>query len=300
MHLKQQQKLRSGNQDSAMMNAASVALDVTQLVTLPQVALRVCSLVEDPDATVEQIGRLVAQDPALTARLLTYANGAALGRSRGIDSVPRAVTMLGIRTVRDLCLGIAAAKAFARIPNELITMESFWNSSLLCAVSARLVAAHSPVSPGGDASFAAGLLHDIGQLAMFHQVPEGSRQALEMSIYEPGEPALYLCEREVLGFDHAQVGAELARSWGLPASLQECIAWHHEPQMSHDYALQVAVVHLANSIGVLAEIESDNLDDAPPVDAIAWSLTGLSPDQVPEIAARARAEAAELRSLFTA
>src|SRR5262249_31569745 len=161
----------------------------------------------------------------LTARLLTLANSAMFGLSRQVDTVGRAIAVLGTRQVRDLTLGLSAVRSFAGIPNELVSMQSFWHHSVLCAVTARQLAGEGR---GGrpDSSFVAGLLHDVGQLVLFNKLPRESHAALLMSIDEPNEPDLHLCERALLGFDHAAVGGALARSWHLPAALTECIEFH--------------------------------------------------------------------------
>jgi putative nucleotidyltransferase with HDIG domain len=271
--------------------------DVAGLVSLPEVVVRIDALVDDPASSAEDIGRTVQQDPALTARMLRLANSAMFGMQRQVDTVARAVAVLGTRQVRDLTLGLAAARAFDGIPNRLVSMGSFWHHSVLAAIAARLVASASPRGKP-EAAFVGGLLHDVGQLVMFNKLPEQSRLALLMTIDAPGEPDLHVCEREVVGFDHAAVGGALARRWRLPASLQECIEFHHEPGRARAHPLDVAVVHVANSLAVLAEIESDDYADAPEIQGIAWELTRLDRARALEFVPQARAAVDDVTSLF--
>lgn len=251
-----------------------IVRDVAGLVSLPEVVIRINELVDDPGSSAEDIGRAVSQDAGLTAQLLRLANSAMFGMSRQVETVGRAVAVLGTRQVRDLTLGITAARAFAGIPNDLVSMGSFWHHSVLAAVAARHVAEHSRRGRP-ESAFVAGLLHDVGQLVLFNKRPSESREALLMTIDAPGEPDLHLCERSILGFDHAAVGGALARKWRLPVSLQECIEFHHEPERAVQHPVDVAVVHIANSLAVLTEIESDDFLDAPEIHPIAWELTGL-------------------------
>jgi putative nucleotidyltransferase with HDIG domain len=280
-----------------MLNPDQIVGDVATLVSLPEVVVRINALVDDPTSSAEDIGRVVSQDAALTARLLTLANSAMFGMQRKIDTVGRAIAVLGTRQVRDLTLGLSAVRAFTGIPNDLVSMGSFWHHSVLCAVAARTLAAEC-ARGRLDSSFVGGLLHDIGQLVMFNKLPEESRRALLMTIDAPNEPDLHLCEREILGFDHAVIGGALARRWRLPPSLVECIEFHHDPGKAQAHPLDVAIVHIANSTAVLAEVESDEIEDAPAIDPVAFEITGLGRAQVLAVAAASRGAVEEVKALF--
>ena len=189
---------------------------VTGLITLPEAALEVNRLADDPKSTAEDIARVVSRDPVLATQLLRIVNSASYGLMRRVDTITRAVTLFGTGQIRDLAIGLSVARSFNGIPSELITPQSFWNHSLLTALSAQMVA--KQCIPGrGEVVFVAGLLHDIGRLVLFNREPERSYEALLMSIDMPGEPELWRCEREVFGTDHAAVGAALGRRWHLPA-----------------------------------------------------------------------------------
>lgn len=268
---------------------------VTDLVTLPEVALRVNQMVDDPRTSADAIGRAIAQDAALTARVLRAANSPLFGMSRQIDSIGRAVTVLGARQVRDLALGLSAARAFEGIPNELVSMSTFWDHSLMCAVAARLLAAQAG---RGEAVFIAGLLHDIGRLVLFRRAPVESRQAVLMSIDEPGDPALHLCERAIIGTDHAEIGAALARQWRLPAMLRECLEFHHEPLRAVEHRREVAVVHIANSLAALAELHSVDPRDAPQIEPQAWKIAGVEASIMERLVAEVQEQVGQARALF--
>ena len=105
-------------------------------------------------------------------------------------------------------------------------------------------------------------------------------------------------ERSILGFDHTEVGVALANAWHLPARLQECIAHHHQPDKAPTEPEVAAVVHIANSLAVLAELDSTDQYEAPAVDSVAWEITGLSHEIIPDVIEAARAELADVKSLF--
>jgi HD-like signal output (HDOD) protein len=111
---------------------------------------------------------------------------------------------------------------------------------------------------------------------------------------------LYACERSVLEFDHGAVGVSLARNWRLPDSLLECIEFHHEPERAKQFAADVATVHIANSVAVLAEIGSTDLNDAPALAAAALKAVRLDVASVPEIVQMTRDAAAEILPLLLA
>ncbi len=271
--------------------------NIKDLVTLPDVGLRIARMVDDPASSANDIGREISLDPALTARLLRIVNSPAFGHSGKIATISRAITVLGVRQVRDLTVGLTAIRTFDGIGNELVTMESFWRHSVLCAVAAGEIAARRG---GVETLFVAGLLHDIGKLVLFSRAPEPERRALLMSVDSIDDEALFLCEREVLGFDHAAVGLALARSWVLPLLLQECIAFHHEPELAREYPVEVAAVHIANSIAVLAEIGSDEPGDAPVISPGALRSCELDLAGLAEIVLQTQISAADVLPLLVA
>lgn len=123
-----------------MLDPDHLVKDVATPVSLPAVVLRVKALVDDPKSSADEIGKAIGQHAAPTAKLLRLANSAMFGMSRTVDSVGRAVTVLGTRQVRDLSPGVAAARAFEGIPDHLGSMGSFRRRSVPCAVTAQQVA----------------------------------------------------------------------------------------------------------------------------------------------------------------
>ena len=121
-----------------------------------------------------------------------------------------------------------------------------------------------------------------------------------MSVDSADDTGLFLCEREVMGFDHGAVGLALAQTWGMPRSLQECIEFHHEPERAQEYPLEVATIHIANSVAVLAEIGSSELADAPQISDMALRAARLDSARVLEIVVQTRQVGTELLPLLLA
>jgi HD-like signal output (HDOD) protein len=277
----------------------SLVATIKDLVTLPEVAMRITRMVNDPSSSAEDIAREISNDAALTARLLRVANSPLFGTSGKISSVSRAIAIVGLRQVRDLTVGLTAIRAFDGIPSELIAMESFWRHSILCAVASNHIAACGAAGHG-ETPFVAGLLHDIGQLVLFSRVPELARRALLLSVDSVEDRDLCWSERQIMGFDHGAVGAALARNWELPPSLQACIKYHHEPKRAESHLIEVAIVHIANSVAMLAEIGSTDLRDADEISPLALLELGLDATRLLQIIRQTQDSAADMQGLLVA
>lgn len=270
---------------------------VTILASLPSVVTRVVAVLDDPRATTQEIVAVVQQDAAFAALILRVANSAFFGASQRIDSLSRAITFVGTVQIRDLAVGLAVAQSFQGIPNTLLSMRTFWHHSILCAICARLLAMEA-LDARAETAFVGGLLHDIGKLVLATRAPDAARLALVESTADPVRKPLYLCERDVFGFDHAEVGGALAKRWLLPASLVGAIEFHHDPERAATRSYEASVVHIANSLAHLAELKSVNPADAPPIAAFAWEHVGLTETAIPRVVPAAQVAVAEVKHLF--
>lgn len=282
-----------------MNSANELVTDVSGLVTLPDVYLRISALLDDPNSSANDLVKAVGQDPAFSLRLLQVANSALYRFPSAVGTVGKAVSIIGTAQIRNLALSMSVAKSFAGLPNDLVTMDNFWRHSLYCALIARhLARVARRCDP--DTLFTGGLLHDIGELVIFNRCPEQAREALLAVLEDEEETPVYAAEQEILGFDHSAVGGALARQWNLPAVLEECIAHHHDIAGAIRHPREAAIVHIANCLAQLAEVGSLDLADAPDIDPAAWERTGLDPGCVAAAVTEARQEIGEIEKLFTA
>ncbi|MEL6367371.1 MAG: HDOD domain-containing protein [Pseudomonadota bacterium] len=287
------------------MTPETLASEVSDLASMPDIAIQINNLLSDPNSSAWDIGRLIEQDPGLSAALLRIANSALYNNGIPVNAIDRAVTVVGTREVRDLAFGVSAVEAFEGISNQLITMEDFWYHSLRTAAAARAIEKIGRKRSGGS-MFIAGLLHDIGQLVMFSRRPEQSEEALKLSVDRDDGRSTFRAEREIFGFDHTEVGAALAKQWGLPAYVIDAIRFHHQPfshgkeddEEANRIEVVASIVHLANTVAVIGEVESTQLDDGPSLREGTLEKLNLVLDDLPEILSISNDTVDELLRVF--
>ncbi len=253
--------------------------DNLELVSLPDIVVRINEMVDDPECTAVDIAEVIGQDAALTARLLKLVNSPFYNFPSQVDTISMAITIVGTRQLRDLAMAAAIAGRFRRIPEGLVSIDDFWHHNLACATAARIIARESGIR-NGERLFVAALLHDIGKLVMYLTQPELSRQVLTLA-RETGVD-LEPLERSAFGFDHMELGAELLRQWRMPDSLIEPVRWHHLPDQAETYQREAAVVHLANAIANTVAPPLSPDDDLP-IDLAVWDILGIDPERLDDL-----------------
>ena len=123
-----------------MSSANELVKDIRGLVTLPHVYIEIGRLIDDPRSSSADIARAVSQDPSFTLRRLRVANSALYQFPSAVESVTKAVSIIGTAQIRNLALSMSVASSFEGLPNELVSMQNFWRHSLLCALTARHLA----------------------------------------------------------------------------------------------------------------------------------------------------------------
>ncbi len=276
--------------------ATLIVRDYRELISLPEVVMQVNAMVEDPDCSIEALGELLSHDPGLTLRLLGIANSPFYGFASEISDVRRAVALLGMKQVRDLVVSTAAAKTFANVSVDIIAVEDFWMHSLYCGLVAQSLADSLPGHFGS--LFTVGLLHDVGQLLLFHRYPQQMSDAILATVEGEHPLEMVEAENEFIGTDHTRVGAELARNWNLPAQIVEVIAFHHTPGKAREFARVVGIVHIANAIAEGMHLSDAEVIENLRLDPVCWEQTGLGMDDLPAAIEFARQQLGASRQAF--
>jgi HD-like signal output (HDOD) protein len=276
-------------------SAQQLAREVEMLYSLPEVAFRVNEMIDDPRASSDDFAEIILNDTGITARLLKLANSPYYGFRSRVETVSRAVVLIGSQELRNLVLTTTIISVFKDIPSDVVNMETFWLKSLACGVSGRGLARQCGVLHS-ERMFVAGLLHAVGKLVFYSRCADRYRQVLEYR--DQGEDAMIAQERQVFGFDHAELGAELMKRWLLPDSLQTAVRYHLSPADAPNYSLETTITHLASrlaqQISGSVKLKQTDAPIFPQIDTYAWMLLDLEEYQLHRITEEARLGVFEL------
>ncbi|GAB4165625.1 MAG: HDOD domain-containing protein [Geothermobacteraceae bacterium] len=212
--------------------------------------LQVCA---DSDHEIEDIIEVIRCDSTLTARVLRVVNSSVYGLLTPITTIERAVAYLGERMVTCIALGESAGRLMKKPLEGYLAREGeLWKHDLYAGFAARQVARQARTEMESDLAFTAGLLHDIGK-AIIADFLAGSAERLVSDIAAGDQPDYLEAERSLLGYDHCEVGLELARLWRLPNQIHWVVSWHHTPAKAPEEARPlVYAVHLGDILAMMA------------------------------------------------
>ncbi len=262
-----------------------------EVSTLPMIYYKIDEVISRPNTSMADIGKIVSQDPGLTVRLLRLVNSAFFSFPSKIETISQALVVIGTQQLRELVLATSIVNLFQGIPKDLVNMESFWRHSIACGLAARMMASYRNEA-NVERFLIAGMVHDIGRLILYKKVGDLSRSALIQS-RTSGTP-LFQVEKEVIGFDHCQIGRMLLQSWNLPQSLEEAVTYHHRPGLASHYPLEAAAVHLADLLVNALQWGTSGSHQVPPLEASAWDLLGLPSSILPSLLTNLRGQVQEV------
>jgi len=227
------------------MHPQHLVQEVEHLFSLPDVAIRINELIDRPDTSTKELVEVVQLDAGIATTVLRLANSAWYGLPSRVDTISRAITLIGMKALRDLVLSTSVITTFKGISSEFVDMMDFWDNSVTCGVVCRNLAQKCGVRES-ERMFLAGLLHKVGRLVFYASRPLQYRQVLQDK--DRGEAAIIEAERAVFGFTYAELGAALMRAWRLPEALDELIAYQLHPLDAPTYPREAAIVHVAGDI----------------------------------------------------
>lgn len=223
------------------------------LPSLPQVAVEVLDLTGDPDVPMKKIAECVQRDQALAGKVLKTVNSSFYGLSKPCGSIDRAMSFLGLNTVKSLVLGFSLIDATKLAGAEGFDLMTHWRRAIVGAVSSRHAAVLTRAADP-DEAFTAALFQDIGVLACFVSLKERYAQVITGKHHADWANA----ESEAFGFTHAQIGEALAARWKLPLAVRAAVGGHHTPDK-----VEAAYADLARVVGLGAMVSSVLSAEAP-------------------------------------
>lgn len=252
-----------------------------QLPALPQVFLELQQAIGSRSTSADDLAEIISQDPGLTAFLLRMVNSAFYSLPMQIDTISRAVTVVGVNQLSTLAVGTSVMSLFKDVPADVIDMEQFWKHSICCGLIARRLCR---MTGKGDPerAFVSGLLHDIGQLILLQVEPE--RATAVHAHARAKDEVLFVAERALLGFDHATLGGMLLRKWNFPYVLVSAVLEHHQPKPGHKEA-EPLLVHCAETIATGLGVGSSGEFFVQPPSPEGWASMNFTPERMDEMVA---------------
>lgn len=258
--------------------------NLDSLPAMPVIAQKLLALPLDTDEGEKQLINLIEQDPQISAKLISLANSPALGVSRKISSIPDAAMLLGLTRVKSVSIGIASMSNLAKLPpSENFSPQDLWLHSMTIAIVMRTLAQAMPRAsrPKEDQIFLAGLLHDIGFMAL-HHIDAGASNELHLRLRRQPERPILEVELEILGITHCAIGAQLAQHWHLPQEIIVALANHHPPYADAAIA-QNPLVRLINLAEKLQPDFGIAEHTGGPISEQEWADLGIDLAAVDEI-----------------
>lgn len=265
-------------QTIARPSVEELATAVGRLPTLPAAVRAVMDACDGQETDSRDVARLVLSDQGLTANLLKLANSAAYGHRRRVTTVSDAVVIMGLSAVKSLAISSHTAQLLSRsLPGYEMERGDLWRHSLSVAFLSRRLTGGGGAA--AEEAFVAGLLHDVGKVVLSEALGDAFDELTHAA--QSGRCALSDSERDMLGFDHADLGARIAATWGFPERLVEVIGLHHRPEEAASAPDLAACVALADTVahalaGGIRVGDIHHLADPAHLDALGLDEPGLS------------------------
>jgi len=266
---------------------SQVISNIRTLPTPPIVFEQIQKKINDPDVSVNDIASILAEDPAMSVKVLKLTNSAFYGLSREVDSVQHAVMIIGLEAVKNLVLSASVLGMFKSNSSNKAFHDEFWRHSLSSAVVAKIL---SREYKGGrvlnpDTAFTGGLIHDIGKMIMCCFIPDKFSEIQQYNRTNPEMSDLQV-ETIVLGFSHAQLGRQLGKTWKLPGKMADTIGYHHSPDLENDSGEYAHLICLANYLAHLGTVSEEDQMDKYTLPDSTREMFGVTPEFIDDIKAK--------------
>ena len=244
----------------------------SSLISPPKTYLALKKAIASPSTDFGDLSALISSDPVIAVRVLKIANSAMFSFAGRINTIDRALSLIGTEQLTQLVLATEVLNAFKNVNCEIVSLEQFWHHSIGCAVSARVLAQYKR-EYDIEVFFLMGLLQGLGRLLLFCHLPE-TQQTL-LNTHTDQKNTLYTLETKQYGFTQDSLGAALTEKWHLPEEISETIAHHHCPLSSKKHSYPAAITHVADWLthGMQLGFNGDKI--MPKLDENAWGLIGI-------------------------
>jgi putative nucleotidyltransferase with HDIG domain len=277
------------------MNAKELVAQVKNLPPVSHAALKLVGLLDQAAVSNEDVVQVLKFDSVLTAKLLRACNSPYYGFDEPVSSVEQAVLILGHQQILHIVLSIAFGGAMSTaLPGYSAESKDLWAHSLTTAMAAdRIARTNTAMDIEPSVAFTAGLLHDIGKLALNHVLTAEVQEQIRSRI-STGSVSRIEAEKAVIGTDHGEVGAYLLETWRLPEEIVEATANHHRPTLKPKLRLS-APIHVANIVAHMIGSTTgwEGLAERP--DDNAATALELTPDKIEGLVMAAHEDAEQIK-----
>ncbi len=207
---------------------------------------KVIEISNRPNVTAPELNKIISLDPVLTAKVLRLINSAYYGLNTKINTLVRAIIMLGVNTVKNLAISTAILSSIDSKDAFINYNKNFWEHSIGVGIISKLISQKRDVDPQLlESYFVCGLLHDLGKIPLYKSFKD---DYIDIFRYvDENKEALFVAEKKVLGVNHSEVGDLIAEAWNLNNEIRDSIAFHHSPENYEEkYKDYVYTVSLAN------------------------------------------------------
>ena len=279
---------QSASQDEEIEGLHEIINKIDALPSLPHVYTELRAAIQDAESSsAETVAEIIMQDAAMAAKILQVANSAFFGQRRQVETINRAVVLLGMQMVENLVLSTSVFQSLEADEIEGFSAEDFWQHSMACSGAARAIEGErSRDRERLEKVMLAGILHDLGKLVFARFMPD--QYAEVVSAARDGQSSMAELEKELLGASHAAVGGYLANWWNLPAQVAAAIRWHHEPAQSREDPSFVATIHVANVLVHRLQVGASGTCATPDIDPSALEALEMDEGRLADIEAEVK------------
>ena len=289
-------QIGENEEDSKILSLKSKILrSLVELPPMPNIILKAREIIEDPGSSLKDLASVIEHDQAIVARVLALANSAYYGLSGLVSSIQHASILLGQKTLGELITIAASSQLLSKkLKGYQLNPGDLWKHSLAVAFGSRIIAEKKNADWAEDA-FIAGLLHDAGKIILDPYIVERKNEFKK--VLKNGQQKFIEAEKEILGFDHAEVMSRAARFWRYPETQSTAIRYHHFPQRSGNSELSF-IVHLADFAAKEAGFKSEDCVSKPEIDPQTSSYLGFQKEDLHQIIAEITASVDKLATEF--
>ncbi|MBI4698573.1 MAG: HDOD domain-containing protein [Nitrospirae bacterium] len=254
-------------------NIDKILSNIKDIPTLPSVVLHVNRALSEKSSTIESVSKIIEKDPALTSKVLKLANSSYYGLTYHVDTLSRAVIILGFNTVRNIAVTISLLDIFNKSRTSF-DIKGLWQHSLGCAVAAKALT-HKKHNPAlSEKAFIGGILHDIGKLIIYTNFPREMDKIIAKA--ENNNHSMSEAEEEILGFNHAEIGSLVSKKWHFPADLSETIRFHNNPEREKKFPEVVYAVHAGNEIAKALKLGTSPYSKVQNINTRTWDVLEIA------------------------